>query len=81
MVKDEDEIERVAKAFALTEKIMAMIPGWLQKPMTEAELAAEIYRVEPHRRRGGCVLSGLGLLRSEDAGLSFSSHAKANQGE
>lgn len=44
MVKDEDEIERVARAFALTEKIMAMIPGWLQKPMTETELAAEIYR-------------------------------------
>ena len=44
IVKDEDEIERVAKAFVLTEKIMAMIPGWLQKPMTETELAAEIYR-------------------------------------
>ena len=44
MIKDEDEIGRVTKAFVLTEKIMAMIPGWLQKPMTEAELAAEIYR-------------------------------------
>jgi Xaa-Pro dipeptidase len=44
MIKDEAEIELVAKAFVLTEKIMAMIPGWLQHPMTEAELAAEIYR-------------------------------------
>jgi len=44
VVKDEDEIQKVAQAFALTEKVMAMIPGWLQKPMTEAELAAEIYR-------------------------------------
>jgi Xaa-Pro aminopeptidase len=44
MVKDEDEIQKVAQAFTLTEKVMAMIPGWLQKPMTEAELAAEIYR-------------------------------------
>jgi Xaa-Pro dipeptidase len=44
MVKDEDEIQKVAQAFALTEKVMAMIPGWLQKPMTEAHLAGEIYR-------------------------------------
>ena len=44
MVKDEDEIRRVATAFALTEKVMAMVPSWLQKPMTETELAAEIYR-------------------------------------
>jgi len=44
IIKDEDEIHRVAQAFALTERVMAMIPGWLQKPMTEAELAAEIYR-------------------------------------
>lgn len=44
MVKDEDEIRKVARAFALTEKVMAMIPGWLQKPITEAELAGEIYR-------------------------------------
>jgi len=43
-VKDEGEIDRVARAFALTERVMAMIPGWLQKPITEAELAAEIYR-------------------------------------
>ena len=44
MIKDEDEIQKVARAFTLTEKVMAKIPGWLQKPMTEAELAAEIYR-------------------------------------
>ena len=44
MVKDEDEIDKVARAFALTEKVMAMIPGWLQKERTETELAAEIYR-------------------------------------
>ena len=50
MVKDEEEIRKVAHAFALTEKVMAMIPGWLQRPMTEAELAAEIYRAA--RREG-----------------------------
>ena len=44
MVKDEDEIQKVAHVFALTERVMGMIPAWLQKPMTEAELAAEIYR-------------------------------------
>ena len=44
MVKDDDEIGKVAQAFALTEEVMAMIPGWLQRTMTEAELAAEIYR-------------------------------------
>lgn len=44
VIKDEDEIRRVREAFSLTERVMAMIPGWLQKPMTEAELAAEIYR-------------------------------------
>jgi Xaa-Pro aminopeptidase len=44
MLKDEDEIQKVAQAFSVTEKVMAMVPGWLQKPMTETELAAEIYR-------------------------------------
>jgi len=44
MLKDEDEIRKVAEAFALTERVMAMIPAWLQKPITEAELAGEIYR-------------------------------------
>jgi len=44
VIKDEDEIGRVRKAFSLTEKVMAMIPNWLQRPLTEAELAAEIYR-------------------------------------
>ncbi len=44
MVKDEEEIQKVAQAFALTEKVMGLIPGWLQQPMTETELAAEIYR-------------------------------------
>ncbi len=44
VVKDEEEIQKIARAFDLTEKIMLMIPDWLQNPMTEAELAAEIYR-------------------------------------
>ena len=35
MVKDEEEIRRVAQAFALTERVLAKIPGWLEKPITE----------------------------------------------
>jgi Xaa-Pro aminopeptidase len=50
VIKDEDEIRKVAHVFALTEKVMAMIPEWMQKPVTEAELAGEIYRAA--RRQG-----------------------------
>jgi Xaa-Pro dipeptidase len=42
VVKSEEEIGRIKDAFALTEKIMALVPGMLQKPMTEIDLAAEI---------------------------------------
>ena len=41
-VKDEDEIEIIKKAFALAEDVMDHVPGWLQSPITEAELAAEL---------------------------------------
>ena len=41
-VKDEDEIEIIKKAFALAEDVMGHVPGWLQAPMTEAEVAAEL---------------------------------------
>jgi Xaa-Pro dipeptidase len=42
MVKHADEIEKVRTAFALTEKVLARVPEWLQKPMNESDLAAEI---------------------------------------
>jgi len=41
-VKDEDEIAVIKKAFALAEEVMDHVPSWLQKPLTEAELAAEL---------------------------------------
>jgi Xaa-Pro aminopeptidase len=44
MVKDEEEIQKVKAAYQLAEKIMARVPDWLQQPMTEAELAAEMTR-------------------------------------
>jgi Xaa-Pro dipeptidase len=42
LVKSEEEVGLIKDAFALTEKVMALVPGMLQKPMTEMELAAEI---------------------------------------
>jgi len=42
MVKDDAEIDKIKKAFALAEDVMAHVPEWLQNPMTEAELAAEL---------------------------------------
>lgn len=44
MVKDDEEIQKVETAYKLAEKIMAKVPEWLQHPMTEAELAAEMTR-------------------------------------
>jgi len=44
MVKDDDEIEKVSNAYKLAVKIMARVPEWLQQPMTESELAAEMTR-------------------------------------
>jgi len=42
MVKSEDEIKLIKKAFALTEEVISCVPELLQKPMTEKELAAEL---------------------------------------
>jgi Xaa-Pro aminopeptidase len=42
MIKSEEEIELIKKAFALTEKVMALVPEMLQKPITEKGLAARI---------------------------------------
>ncbi len=44
MVKDEEEIRKVRAAYQLAEDIMAQVPEWIQEPMTEAELAAEMTR-------------------------------------
>jgi len=44
MVKDDEEIQKVAAAYRLAEKIMSRVPEWLQDPLTEAELAAEMTR-------------------------------------
>ena len=41
-IKDPDEIATMKKAFSLAEDVMDQVAGWLQNPMTEAELAAEL---------------------------------------
>jgi Xaa-Pro aminopeptidase len=41
-IKDLEEIATIKKAFNLAEDVMDRVPGWLQEPMTEAELAAEL---------------------------------------
>ena len=42
MVKDAEEIKSISSAYQLAMKVMAKIPEWLQKPMTEIELAAKM---------------------------------------
>jgi Xaa-Pro aminopeptidase len=42
MIKSEEEIELIKEAFALTEKVMALVPEMLQRPITEKGLAARI---------------------------------------
>jgi Xaa-Pro aminopeptidase len=44
LIKDDEEIEKVSNAYKLAVKIMAQVPEWLQTPMTESELAAEMTR-------------------------------------
>jgi Xaa-Pro dipeptidase len=45
MVKTQEEIDKVRAAFVLTEKVLARVPEWLQHPMSEMDLAAEIDHV------------------------------------
>ena len=41
-IKDPEEIATIKKAFTLAEDVMDNVAGWLQNPMTEAELAAKL---------------------------------------
>ena len=41
-IKDPEEIATIKRAYKLAEDVMDNVAGWLQNPMTEAELAAEL---------------------------------------